>query len=107
MDTASCRPLSLVLRPLYRLNGTALPLAYTIGLPNAKTEGEDLQDELMEGFDRLGGEGVRGSQGVRGLLKGKRGRDVDKARDELLQLGMVKRDKDGRAWVYTSVTDNE
>ena len=81
--------------------------AWTVGLPNAKTEGEDLQDELMEAFDRLGGEGVRGSQGVRGLLKGKRGRDVDKARDELLQLGMVKRDKDGRAWVYTSVTDYE
>ena len=82
-------------------------LAYTIGLPNAKIEGEDLQDELMEAFDQAGAEGARGSQGVRGLLKGKRGRDIDKARDELLQVGMLQRDKVGRAWVYTSVTDNE
>ncbi len=82
-------------------------LAYTIGIPNAKTEGEDLQDELMEAFDQVGAEGARGGKGVRGLLKGKRGRDIDKARDELLQVGMIKRDKDGRAWVYTSVTDNE
>ena len=52
--------------------------------------------------------GARGSQGVsRDLLKGKRGRDIDKARDELLQVGMLQRDKVGRAWVYTSVTDNE
>ena len=82
-------------------------LAYTIGLPNAKTEGEDLQDELMEAFEQKGSKGARGSTGVRGLLKGKRGRDIDKARDELLQAGMLQRDKDGRAWVYTSVTDNE
>ena len=82
-------------------------LAYTIGLPNAKTEGEDLQDELMEAFDQVGGEGARGSNGVRGLLKGKRGRDIDKARDELLQVGMIKRDKDGRAWVWKAVPDNE
>ena len=81
-------------------------LAYTIGLPNAKTEGEDLQDELMEAFDQLGADGARGSQGVRGLLKGKRGRDIDKARDELLQVGMIQRDKVGRAWVYTSVPDD-
>ena len=48
-------------------------LAFTIGLPNAKTESEDLQDDLMEAFDQLGVEGARGSQGVRDLLKGKRG----------------------------------
>ncbi len=80
-------------------------LDYTIGLPNAKTEGEDLQDELMEAFDQVGADGIRGSQGVRGLLKGKRGKDIDKARDELLQVGIVERVKDGKAWVYTSVKD--
>ena len=80
-------------------------LAYTIGLPNAKAEGEDLQDELMEAFDQVGSEGVRGSNGVRGLLKGKRGRDIDKARDDLLQVGILERVKDGKAWVYTSVKD--
>ena len=79
-------------------------LAYSIGLPHEKTEGEDLQDELMEAFDQLGVEGAaRGSQGVRDLLKGKRGRDIDKARDELLQAGMIKRDKDGRANVWRPV----
>ena len=80
-------------------------LAYTIGLPNAKVEGEDLQDELMEAFDQVGSEGVRGSNGVRGLLKGKRGKDIDKARDDLLQVGILERVKDGKAWVYTSVKD--
>ena len=80
-------------------------LDYTIGLPNAKTEGEDLQDELMEAFEQVGSEGARGSNGVRGLLKGKRGKDIDKARDELLQVGILQRVKDGKAWVYTSVTD--
>ena len=80
-------------------------LAYTIGLPNAKTEGEDLQDELMEAFEQVGADGIRGSNGVRGLLKGKRGKDIDKARDELLQVGILERVKDGKAWVYTSVKD--
>ena len=83
-------------------------LAYTIGLPNAKTEGEDLQDELMEAFDQLGPEGALGVAKVYAdLLKGKRGRDIDKARDELLQAGIIKRDKDGRAWVWRAVPDNE
>ena len=82
-------------------------LAYTIGLPNAKTESEDLQDELMEAFDQLGPEGARGGKGVRGLLKGKRGRDIDKARDELLQVGIIERVKDGRAWVWRAVPDNQ
>ena len=101
----SYRHLSLAWCPLYRLNGTGLHLAYTIGLPNAKTEGEDLQDELMEAFEQVGADGIRGSNGVRGLLKGKRGKDIDKARDELLQVGILQRVKDGKAWVYTSVKD--
>ena len=81
-------------------------MAYTIGLPNAKTESEDLQDELMEAFDQLGVEGARGTDGVRDLLKGKRVKDIDKARDELRQVGMIQRDKQGRAWVYTAVSDD-
>ena len=82
-------------------------LDYTIGLPNAKTEGEDLQDELIEAFEGLSAEGARGSAGVRELLKGKRGKDIDMARDELLQVGMLKKVKDGRAWVYTIVSEYE
>ena len=61
----------------------------------------------MEAFDQVGSEGARGSAGVRDLLKGKRGRDIDKARDELLQVGMLQRDKDGRAWVWKAVDGNE
>ena len=82
-------------------------LAYTIGLPNAKAESEDLELELMEAFNQAGADGARGSLGVRGLLKGKRAKDVDKAKDELYQAGMIQREKVGRAWVYTVVTDNE
>ena len=80
-------------------------LAYTIGLPNAKPEGEDLLDELMEAFEQVGADGIRGSDGVRGLLKGKKVKDIDAARDELLQAGILQRVKDGRAWVYTSIKD--
>ena len=82
-------------------------LAYTIGLPNAKSESEDLELELMEAFNQVGADGVRGSQGVRGLLKGKRARDVDKAKDELMQAGMIQREKVGHAYVYTVITDGE
>ena len=78
-------------------------LSYTIGLPHVKTESEDLQEELMEAFDLIGIDGVRGTAGVRELLKGKRGKDIDKARDELLQAGMIERVKDGRAWVWKPV----
>ena len=39
-------------------------LAYTIGLPNAKIEGEDLQDELMEAFDQVGADGCSGQSRV-------------------------------------------
>ena len=80
-------------------------LAYTIGIPDAKSENEDLEMELMEAFDRVGDEGAKGSLGVRDLLKGKRGGDIDKARDELLQSGMIQREKIGRPWVYTRVKD--
>ena len=78
-------------------------LSYTIGLPHVKTESEDLQEELMEAFDLIGEDGVRGSNGVRELLKGKRGKDIDKARDELKQAGMIERVKDGRAFVWKPV----
>ena len=81
-----------------------LTLDWTIGLPTAKPEGEDLQDELMEAFNRAGAEGVRGSKGVRDLLTGKGVKDIDKARDELLHAGMIQRVKQGRAWVYMNVT---
>ena len=81
-------------------------LAYTIGLPNAKSESEDLEMELMEAFGQVT-DGVRGSRGVRRLLKGKRARDVDKARDELLQAGMIQREKVGHAYLYTVIADGE
>ena len=82
-------------------------LDWKVGMPNAKTESEDLQDELMDAFFQKGTDTVRGSQGVRELLKGKRGRDIDKAREELLHLGLIHREKDGRAFVYTIVADND
>ena len=81
-------------------------LSWTVGMPNVKVEGEDLQDELMAAFEQRGFEPVRGSQGVRGLLPGKRGRDIDSARDELLHLGSIHREKDGRAWLWSIETDS-
>ena len=80
-------------------------LDWTVGMPNVKPEGEDLQDELMEAFEQRGSEGARGSKGVRDLLKGKRGKDIDSARDELLHLGLIHREKDGRAYLYKTETD--
>ena len=72
----------------------------TIGLPNAKTEAEDLTDELLDALNAAGPEGVKGSRDMRKLLSGKRGKDVDLARDDLLNAGLIEREKQGNAWVY-------
>ena len=77
-----------------------LTLDWTIGLPHTKPEGEDVQDELLEAIERAGAEGVKGSRAIRGLLKGKRNGDIDNARDELLEAGMIERVKVGNAWRY-------
>ena len=76
-------------------------LDWTVGLPNAKPEGEDLQSELLDALEGAGAEGVKGSRALRELLKGKRAKDIDAAREELLQAGMIERVKDGRGYVYT------
>ena len=78
-----------------------LTLDWSVGLPNAKPEGEDLQDELLTALEGSGTEGVKGSRALRELLKGKRAKDVDAAREELLQAGMIERAKDGRGYLYT------
>ena len=91
------------------LNGTAATitaewdgpiLAYTVGLPNAKAEGENLEDDLLDALEGAGAEGVKGSRALRELLKGKRAKDIDAAREELLQAGMIERVKEGNAWRY-------
>ena len=92
------------------LNGTAATvtaewngavLDWSVGLPYAKPEGEDLQIELMDALEGAGAEGVKGSRALRELLKGKRAKDIDAAREELLQAGMIERVKDGRGYIYT------
>ena len=70
----------------------------TIGLPNAKTEAEDLTEELLDALTAAGQ--VKGSREMRSLLSGKRGKDVDLARDDLLNAGLIEREKQGQAWVY-------
>ena len=70
-------------------------LAYTVGLPNAKEDGEDLQTELMDALEQAGSDGVRGSRAIRDLLKGKRAKDIDAARDELVAAGLVEKRPDG------------
>ena len=78
-------------------------LDYTVGLPNAKAEAENLEDELMDALDQAGPDGVRGGRAVRDLLKGKRAKDIDAAREELLSSGMIERVKEGKAYVYRFV----
>ena len=66
------------------LNGTAATiigewdgptLAYTVDLPNAKSEGENLEDELLEAMENAGADGVKGSRAMRDLMKGKRAKE--------------------------------
>ena len=80
-------------------------IRYTIDLPNAKAQEEDLQDELLDVITRTGAEGITGSRAMRDSLKGKRAKDVDTAREELLQQGLIERRKVGRAFNYFS-TEN-
>ena len=77
-------------------------MAYTMGLPNAKPEGEDLEAELLEAIGRKP-EGVKGSRELRDLLKGKRARDIDSARNELESAGLIQHVKVGNTHVYTVV----
>ena len=80
-------------------------IRYTIDLPNAKGQEEDLQDELLDAITRAGATGITGSRAMRDSLKGKRAKDVDAAREELLQQGLIERRKVGRAFNYFS-TEN-
>ena len=76
-------------------------IRYTIDPPSTKPQEEDLQIELLEAITLAGG--VTGSIPMRRLLKGKRAKDVDSARDELLQQGLIERRKVGRAYAYFAV----
>ena len=76
---------------------------YTIGLPNAKDDAEDLQDELLDALIAVGPDGVKGSRAMRDLLKGKGRQALDRARDDLLSAGLIERRKDGQSFVYTVV----
>ena len=78
-------------------------LDWKIGLPNVKEEGEDLQMDLMDALEDAGAEGVKGSRALRELLKGKRAKDIDAAREELLTAGLIERVKEGNAYRYVIV----
>ena len=77
-------------------------IRYTVDPPSVKPQSEDLQDELLEAVIQAGQGGVSGSRAMRDLLKGKRAKDVDDAREELLSAGLIERRKVGRAFVYSS-----
>ena len=78
-----------------------LTLDWSIGLPDASADAENLEDELLEALESVGDAGVKGSRAMRDLLKGKRAKDIDNARDELLQAGIIERTKNGRGYLYT------
>ena len=69
----------------------------------AKEWGEDLQADLLDALELAGADGVKGSRAIRDLLKGKRARDVDAARNELESAGLIQHVKVGNAHVYTVV----
>ena len=75
-------------------------LDWKVGLPNAKASAENLEDQLMDALEQVGSDGVRGGRAVRDLLKGKRAKDIDAAREELKSVGMIERTKKGNAYVY-------
>ena len=79
-------------------------LAYTIGLPNAKAEGENLEDELLEAMESAGTEGVKGSRAIRDMMKGKRAKDIDAACKELLAAGLIERVREGKTYTYTAAS---
>jgi hypothetical protein len=94
------------------LNGTAATITaewdgptldWRVDLPNAKAEGENLEDELLEAMESAGTEGVKGSRAIRDLIHGKRAKDIDAAREELLTAGLIERVKEGKAYVYRFV----
>ena len=80
-----------------------LTLDWSVGLPNTKPEGEDLQTELLEAIERVGNGGIKGSRAMRELLKGKRAKDIDAARNELESVGLIQHVKVGNTHVYTVV----
>ena len=47
-------------------------LDWRVDLPNAKAEGENLEDELLEALEAAGPDGVKGSRAIRDLIHGKR-----------------------------------
>ena len=79
-------------------------LAYTIGLPNAKAERENLEDELLEAMESAGTEGVKGSRAIRDMMKGKRAKDIDAACKELLAAGLIERVREGKTYTYTAAS---
>ena len=78
-------------------------LAYTIE-PPGKDDGVDVTDGLLYEIAKLGADGVTGSKKVRALVKAK-GKDVDEARDELLQMGLIGRTPAGKAWLYFATAE--
>ena len=76
-------------------------LDWSIGQPDAKAEAEGLEDELLDAISQAGTDGVKGSRAMRSLLKGKRAKDVDLARNELETAGLIQYVKVGNTHVYT------
>ena len=58
---------------------------------------------MLEAFEGIGAEGVKGSAGVYGLLPGKRQGVIDKARKALQEAGLIEREMVGKAYVYRAI----
>ena len=75
-------------------------ISYSFDPPSSEDAAQEIAPKLLDAIATAGLEGVRGSKGIRELVKG-RGRDVDAALNELISNGMVERAKGERnAFVY-------
>ena len=81
-------------------------LTYSWELPDAEGEGEDLAAQLLEAITAEGPAGVKGSRGVRGLVKGPY-QEVDRAVAALLKDGRIERELFGKAFYYRATQPPE
>ena len=84
----------------------ARTLTYKWEMPDAEDEGEDLAAQLLKAITAEGPAGVKGSRGVRGLVKGPY-QEVDRAVNALLKDGRLERELFGKAFYYRAAQPPE
>ena len=81
-------------------------LNYKWDMPDAEDEGEDLTAQLLAALIAEGPAGIKGSRGIRGLVKGPY-QEVDRAVAALLKDGRIERELFGKAYYYRATQPPE